>query len=96
LTAYHVGPGQLGVFDAPDPWGPWTTVAYYENWGRMSAVGEGLSCEFPPKWISADGLTLWSVFSVYGEGGKQGVHGHDKFNLLKATLTLRTAGSSPP
>ena len=86
LSSFHVGPGQLGVFDAPDPWGPWTTVAYYEHWGQMSDTGEGLSCEFPPKWISADGLTLWSVFSVYGEGGKQGIRAHDKFNLVKVTL----------
>jgi hypothetical protein len=86
LTSFHTGPGQLGVFDAPDPWGPWTTVAYYDRWGKMGATGEGLTCEFPQKWISADGLTLWSVFSVYGAGGKQGIHAHDKFNLVKVTI----------
>ncbi|MGO9112567.1 MAG: DUF4185 domain-containing protein [Thermoguttaceae bacterium] len=87
LTSYHTGPGQLGVFDAPAPWGPWTTVAYYEHWGEMGDVGEGLTCEFPEKWMSADGLTLWSVFSVYGAGAKQGIHAHDRFNLIKVTLT---------
>jgi len=46
LTCYHVGPGQLGVFEAPAPWGPWTTVSYEESWGQMGAEGEGLSCEF--------------------------------------------------
>jgi hypothetical protein len=86
LTCYHSGPGQLGVFDAPAPWGPWTTVAYYENWGNMGGEGEGLSCEFPQKWMSADGLTLWSLFSVYGEGAKRGIKAHDKFNLVKATM----------
>ena len=25
--------GKLGMFDAPEPWGPWTTVAYVEAWG---------------------------------------------------------------
>jgi hypothetical protein len=79
----------LGVFDAPEPWGPLTTVAYYERSDKMGDAGEGLSCEFPPKWISADGLTLWSVFSVYGAGGKQGVHAHDKFNLVRVTLMPR-------
>ena len=88
LTCFHTGPGQLGVFDAPEPWGPWTTVAYEEKWGALGDRGEGLSCEFPSKWISSDGLTLWSVFSVYGDGGKQGINGHDKFNLVKATLLL--------
>jgi hypothetical protein len=58
----------------------------HENWARMGAEGEGLTCGFPPKWMSADGLTLWSVFSVYGEGGKKGVNAHDRFNMVKATL----------
>lgn len=86
LSCFHVGPGQLGVFEAANPWGPWRTIAYHEDWGQMSAEGEGLLCSFPPKWISADGLTLWCVFSVYGAGAKQGIHGHDRFNLVKATL----------
>ena len=86
LTCFHVGPGQLGVFDAPNPWGPWTTIAYYEAWGQMTADGEGLTCGFPQKWMSADGLTLWSIFSVYGDGAKRGINAHDKFNLVKATL----------
>jgi hypothetical protein len=89
LTCFHVGPGQLGVFDAPDPWGPWTTVAYYQNWGQMGSEGEGLTCSFPQKWMSTDGLVLWSIFSVYGDGAKKGVNAHDKFNLVKATLQLR-------
>ena len=62
-------------------------MAYYEQWGEMSEVGEGLTCEFPQKWISANGLTMWSVFSVYGEGAKQGIHAHDRFNLVKVTLS---------
>ena len=77
------------LFEGPMPWGPWSTIAYYENWGGMGVEGEGLSCEFPQKWMSADGLTLWCIFSVYGEGAKQGARAHDQFNLLKATVTLR-------
>jgi hypothetical protein len=88
LTNFHKGPGQLGVFDGPRPWGPWTTVAYEERWGRMGAGGEGLTCSFPQKWMSADGLTLWCVFSAYGPGARRGIDAHDKFNLVKATLTL--------
>ncbi len=86
LTCFHVGPGQLGVFDSPNPWGPWTTVAYYEDWGRMGPDGEGLTCGFNQKWMSPDGLILWSIFSVYGEGAKTGINAHDKFNLVKVTL----------
>jgi hypothetical protein len=86
LTSFHTGPGQLGIFEAPELWGPWATIEYEEDWGGMDNRGEGLSCEFPQKWMSADGLTLWSVFSVYGEGAKQGIKAHDRFNLLQAKL----------
>jgi hypothetical protein len=88
LGSFHRGPGQLGVFDSANPWGPWTTVCYYEDFGRMGATGEGLICEFPQKWMSADGLTLWCVFSGYGDGAKIGINGHDRLNLIKATLEL--------
>jgi len=46
--------GGLGVFDAPAPWGPWTTVHYTRLWD--SAPGESLS--FPVKWMEADGRTV--------------------------------------
>jgi hypothetical protein len=32
---------------------------------------------------------LWCVFSAYGQGAKQGIDAHDKFNVVKATLQLR-------
>jgi hypothetical protein len=88
LTSFHIGPGQLGIFDAPRPWGPWTTVAYYESWGGMGTDGHGLNCDFPQKWIGSDGLTMWAVFSVYGPGAQKGIQAHDRLNLVKATLTL--------
>jgi hypothetical protein len=87
LTCYHTGPGQLGVFEGPMPWGPWSTIAYYENWGGMGTDGEGLSCEFPQKWMSADGITLWCIFSAYGDGAKKGIKAHDRFNLVRMKLT---------
>ena len=80
---------ELGVFDAPSPWGPWTTVAYESHWGRMGHAGQGLTCSFPTKWISADGQTLWCVFSAYGDGAKEGINAHDKFNLVMAKLELK-------
>ncbi|HET6250238.1 MAG TPA: DUF4185 domain-containing protein [Tepidisphaeraceae bacterium] len=89
LTSFHNGPGQLGIFDSPHPWGPWTTVAYEEHWGDMGHNGEGLTCSFPAKWISGDGRTLWCVFSAYGGTAKEGINAHDKFNLVKATLGLK-------
>jgi CubicO group peptidase (beta-lactamase class C family) len=50
--------GGWGLFDAPEPWGPWTTVLHRE-WDIPATHGYRL----PAKWISADGLTLTLVFS---------------------------------
>jgi len=86
LTMAH-GPNadgvrKLGLFDAPEPWGPWTTVEYNNNWGGYS--GFWLLYAIPtktPDWMSTDGKTFHLVFS--GKGSL------DSFNLLKATITLK-------
>ncbi|HZW34194.1 MAG TPA: serine hydrolase, partial [Isosphaeraceae bacterium] len=49
----------FGIFDAPEPWGPWTTVTFAPAWD----INPGETCSFPTKWISADGKTLHLVFS---------------------------------
>ena len=51
--------GGLGVYDAPEPWGPWTAAYYTECWD----VGPGETGSFPTKWMSADGRTVHLVFS---------------------------------
>jgi hypothetical protein len=74
--------GRVGVFEAPYPWGPWATVAYYDDWGQLGdrATGDFIGLRFPSKWISADGRSLWAVFSNLNE--------FDSFNVVQATLTL--------
>jgi CubicO group peptidase (beta-lactamase class C family) len=64
--------GGFAIYDAAEPWGPWTTIFYTEKWD----VGPGETSSFPPKWMSADGQTLHLVFS-----------GDDCFAVRKATLT---------
>jgi hypothetical protein len=65
--------GGWGLFDAPAPWGPWTTVLH-RQWDVAGTHGYRL----PAKWISEDGLTLTLVFS--------GVKPFDAF--CTRTLTL--------
>jgi hypothetical protein len=65
--------GGFGIYDAPEPWGPWTTVFFTEEWD----VGPGETSSFPTKWMSADGKTLHLVFS-----------GDDYFSVRQATLTV--------
>ncbi len=66
--------GGFGVYDAREPWGPWTTVFYTEEWD----AGPGETNSFPTKWISDDGKTCYLVFS-----------GDDHFSVRKATLKVK-------
>jgi hypothetical protein len=50
----------LGVFDAPEPWGPWTTIYYDSHW---SGTNRTYHHKFPTKWMSTDGRTLWLLYS---------------------------------
>jgi hypothetical protein len=81
LTVHRGAQGTLGIFDAPEPWGPWTTVAYYDNWLELKGTGakrEMLFVNIPTKWISLDGKTFWVIFTG----------GQDRFNLIRAKLIL--------
>lgn len=54
----------LGVFEAPEPWGPWSTVYYDDHW----SVQDGRDCRtyhhrFPPKRMTDDGRTMWLLCS---------------------------------
>ena len=74
--------GGFGVYDAPNPWGPWTTVYFTTSWD----VGPGETGGFPTKWMSADGKTIHLVFS-----------GDDAFSVRKATVTVAgSSGNAPP
>lgn len=87
LTIDHGTVGELGIFDAPEPWGPWTTVAYERNWGGFGS-SFALFYAIPTKWISADGKTIYVIFSSTGV--------LDSFNLVKATLTLKMPTDTSP
>jgi CubicO group peptidase (beta-lactamase class C family) len=51
--------GGFGIYEAPEPWGPWQTVYYTKEWD----VGPGETSSFPTKWMSRDGKTCYLVFS---------------------------------
>ena len=65
---------RIRVYDAPEPWGPWTRAYVTGRWD----VGPGESSSFPTKWMSADGRTVHLVFS-----------GEDAFPVRRATVILR-------
>ncbi len=67
--------GGLAIYDAPEPWGPWTTVYFTSEWD----VGPGETSSIPNKWISGDGKSFYLVFSS-----------NDSFSLRKGTFELTT------
>ena len=77
--------GQFGIFESPTPWGPWATVAYYDNWENYATTpaGDFLGMHMPPTWHSASGKIRWFVYSGPGD--------LDAFNLIKATFHLDRA-----
>ena len=74
--------GGWGIFDAPQPWGPWTTVLFTKDWG----LGDTHSYRLPTRWISPDGLTLHLVFSGRRHEGVD----YDAFCVRELRLRLHT------
>jgi hypothetical protein len=70
--------GNLGVFDAPEPWGPWTTVAYHSNFGGL---GSTFFWNFSNKWLSADGTGFVLVFTGSGD--------NDSWNTVRGRFVLK-------
>ena len=55
--------GQLSLFEAPHPWGPWSLFHLEQPWNLEG--GHAAYCpDFPAKWQSADGRTLRMVSSA--------------------------------
>jgi hypothetical protein len=65
--------GGFGIYDAPEPWGPWTTVFYNQQWD----VGPGETSSIPTKWMSKDGKNCYLLFS-----------GDDCFSVRKVTFQI--------
>jgi hypothetical protein len=77
----QIGPGSdtrfqggFAIYDAPEPWGPWTTAFHTAAWD----MGPGESSSLPTKWMSGDGREVHLVFS-----------GDDHFSVRRGTLALR-------
>ncbi len=65
--------GGFAIYDAPEPWGPWTTVFFTDDWD----VAPGETCSLPTKWMSPDGRTVHLVFS-----------GEDSFSVRMGELIV--------
>ena len=60
--------GNLGVFDAPEPWGPWTTVEYSRAWPAGGEVApSAFYWNISPKWLDEQDESFVLVFTGIGE-----------------------------
>lgn len=73
---------QMHVYDAPNPWGPWTTVYRNDRWGRYGTT-RALLWQFINKFVSADNRTFWLSFSGWSTPVS-----FDNLNLIKGTFIL--------
>lgn len=77
--------GNLGIFDAAEPWGPWTTAGYYRNWGKS---GSTFFWNFSNKWLSRDGKRFTLIFT--------GTGANDSWNTVSGAFTTAGAGDGAP
>ncbi|WP_339713032.1 hypothetical protein [uncultured Kriegella sp.] len=94
LSAEHTETHQgiIGIFDAPEPWGPWTTVKYWteEEYFGKSRPGDNLDwarnvffIAFNNKWLSKNGKKFTLNFTGGGRGND-----NDSFNTLKGSFVV--------
>jgi hypothetical protein len=83
----------MSLFDAPEPWGPWTTVKYWTTDDRFGQARPGSTLDwadnifffsFAPKWFSADGLQFTLVFTGGGSGKN-----NDSLNTVRGAFEVR-------
>ena len=59
--------GHIGIYDAPEPWGPWTTVLFANAWSTGLQDGaKTVYWNFANKWLSPDGRRFVLVYT--GDG----------------------------
>ena len=78
--------GGWGLYDAPDPWGPWTTAFHTDYWGLGGTHGYRL----PSKWIGPDPREMTLLFS----GVKLPDITYDAFCVRPMKFTLRKSEKS--
>ncbi len=81
--------GNIAIFDAPEPWGPWTTVLYATGWPSGGEVSRNVFfANFSPKWWSGGGRNFVFVFT--------GKDTNDSFNSVEGVFQLAGNDSIPP
>jgi len=78
-----IGGAKIGIYDAPEPWGPWSTVLKTNatTLGLMDG-DNAIFWGFSPKWLSGDGLNFVMVGTLLGR---------DEWGTVEGSFTLSPA-----
>ena len=71
------------MFDAPEPWGPWTTVLYTEGaevFGAGRIETSTFFWNFSNKWLSPDGRDFVLLFT--------GINTNDSWNTVEGSFRV--------
>ncbi len=79
--------GNIGIYDAPEPWGPWTTVLFDRKWGVPHIEASTWLWHFPTKWFGADGSSFTMVFT--------GKNSNDSWNTVAGRFILSGSERAP-
>ena len=69
----------LGIYEAPNPWGPWHTVYYNDHFQTGMNV---FAPQMVPKWIAVDGKSFYLLYSSYRAPPY-------RFNIQKVNLNVQ-------
>lgn len=69
--------GYLGVFESPEPWGPWSMIEYKQYGGIPNTA---FFWNISNKWTSSDGSSFTMIFT--------GIGANDSWNTVNGVFTL--------
>lgn len=73
--------GNLGIYDAPEPWGPWTIIHSENGFGGNHISQSTFFWVFSNKWFSNGGIDFVMIFT--------GTGANDGFNLVRGQFILK-------
>ena len=82
LTTEHSihAEGNIGIYDAPTPWGPWSTVHFSDSFGRFKTIDNGFMWVFPSKWLDPNGEDFVMIYTGKGR--------NDSWNTVKGRFLV--------
>lgn len=59
LKVPYMHSSEIQIYEAPEPWGPWSLAHNEHNFGPYACYNPRL----PTRWMSSDGKTCWMIYS---------------------------------